>query len=500
MKFQLLFILILSCFSLSAQIDSLALEKLYLQKADSLFERGEYEAARTYVWSANSYFSPGNYNSKEVKERAIFYLEKQRKLDVAITYNLTDSIKYKFRMEEANRWLSLYKDTATAISLFLEAQKIVPNNPEPMRSIKSVLNLSHRRMDTIVISNKGPGKYLFIGKQPHYVYDKVAMKTSINGHQFRYPNYNLIHRQPDTLFCLKDSLPFNGVLISQANLFADVKGTKTYRVISTHRFEHGVSVSRTDYQLCSAPSPEHAPNPFAHFIPLEQDEYICNIQTSSGNNIDEISYYPSGALAGKSSREIRFTDLHERISYTDSGDTLEISYSRYSEDSLYLISSSKMYFETGQLRSAGYSKKTIEGEKLIDEFFERDEQGDTLRYNCLNTVYNTRLSVVQWNDATHLLRLCYSKADSLVGIPTPGMVFLDENYRIISETAFVRNHNKQLREKGNSDSLFEVLPTLQNGKGEQRYNFYAFPKGIYGKETRKHYERISKIQSKLEKE
>jgi hypothetical protein len=481
-------------------VDSLSLEKYYLHKSDSLFERGEYEAARDYISYASSYFSPRNYHSKELTEKAKFYLEMQRKVDVAITYHLTDSMKYNYRMEEGSRRLKTYKDTATFVYYLLEAHKIFPDKPEPMEHIKSSLDLHHRRMDSVVLSNNGAERYLFIGKQPRYEYDQVAYKTTLTGYQFRYPNYNLISNQRDTVFCLKDSLPFKGVLISLGTHFEDIYGEKISRHISTYSFEHGMTVSQTSYQLCKTPLPKLVANPFAHFIPLEQDEYICLIETNSDKSrrTVTISYYPSGAIAKKSVTLRGNPDLYESVSYSPLGDSIGFSYQRYSEDSIYLIKCSKTFFETGQLKSFSYSKELLGGEELVDEYFEGNEQGDTLSYRFFNASNQTTLSIDQWNDKAHLLRMCYSKGDSLVGIPTPRMLFLDENYHFISESAFVQNYNKRLRE-GSTSSLFEAFPDLQNGK-KQRYLFYAYPKSIGGKETRKHSEKIRKIQLKLEQD
>nr|WP_294860993.1 hypothetical protein [uncultured Fluviicola sp.] len=496
MKFLLFCTLILSCFSLTAQVDSLSLEKCYLKKADSLFERGEYEASRAYFLSAQTYSLTKSSSERDLKEKAKFYLEKQRKVDVAITYNLTDSIKYKYRMEEANRWLTIYKDTSTAVSYFLEAHKIFPDKPEPMECIVSALDLQHRKMDTIVLSNKQAGKYLFIGKQPRYKFDYVSNKTTITGYQFRYLNYQLTGSQIDSVFCLKDSLPFTGVLISQGTIVADNSGTKTDRYISLYQFVSGMRVSQTDYQLCKAPSSKQIPNRLHRYIPFEPDEYVCGIQISFKNTVEKITYYPSGTLSGRS---YYGTNSHKAIYYTESGDTLGTSLQYYSEDSIYQITSSKRFFESGRLKSFSYSKETIEGQKLINDYFERDEQGDTLKYIHFNALDGTTLSVQQWDDGGHLLRRLTNEAGSLISVPTSRTVFLSEDYQIISETEFVGNYNRKLLEGHDPHPLFETFDMVPDSQKSFHYVFYAYPKGIYGKESRKHYERIRKIQQKLEK-
>lgn len=474
-----------------AQTDSLALEKFYLQKADSLFERGEYEAARTYFWSAQEY----PYSAKEAKEKANFYIEINRKIDVAITYNLTDSIKYKYRMEEGYRWLK-FKDTVTSMSYFLEANRLFPQNPEPMKVIKSVLDLPHQRMDTVVLSNKGSGKFLFLSKRPLY----GTGKKNIIGYRFFYPNYNLINLQIDTVLCLKDSLPFNGVLISERSYHSEFIGGKPSRYFSSYRFEHGMNVSQTDYYLCKSETPERLENPLKHFVSLEQGECICRINTTYDSIVEEIWYHESGDLGGKSFTSRGGATLYEAVSYSVKNDTTGFSYRRYSEDSLYLITFSKEFFESGQLKSFSYTKETPDGKELADEFFERDDRGDTLNYIRFNADDNTEITARQWDDAAHLLYLCYRKGDSLVGIPTPRMLFLDEKYQIISESEFVRCYNKQLLERNGAEPLFEAFEDIPGSEKEPRYLFYAYPKGIYGKETRRHYERIRKIQSNVEKE
>jgi hypothetical protein len=88
-----------------AQVDSLALSDEFFHKSDSLMEIEQYEKARDFLYIGRACQPIVGQTNNSRKVNVEYYLERKRKIDVLITYHLTDSVRYLYRIEKGHEYL-----------------------------------------------------------------------------------------------------------------------------------------------------------------------------------------------------------------------------------------------------------------------------------------------------------------------------------------------------------------------------------------------------------
>ena len=393
------------------QEDSLQLRQRYFEMSDSLIELGQYEKARDYLYTGSSY-RPQNIGVKSRKDYVEDYQERRRKIDVLLTYELTDSVRYQYRMEKGYEWLNTYNSPQVAAYYFNEAQKYTDNSTEAEAQLRTIINLLPT--DTIIINAHNTGSLQLLQKQErHQISSLRPFLGSIQTH----PSFL------DTFYLRKDTTLFNGTIIKD-KVIQYIGDSKSY---TYWEFKDGIVQSQVTFSYCPDPIKAVGSIEEVLYQGMKEEElikkgfYLCS--RDDHLNRKTVHFYPNG----DTSTVLFTTSLNDSV-------TKEVNQS---------------WYENGQLKEHGistYNKKTGEG---IDFFyFKLSKNKDTtelIQYINNWGVLNGRQIRSEYYGKDSLISfITYWKNDKLIDYVNDDILFFDEKLNLISEEEFMQIANMSI--------------------------------------------------------
>ena len=438
------------------QVDSLALQKNYLRMSDSLFEIGQYEKARDYL-NASFYTRPKSGETRKSRQEIVEdYNSRKRKLDVLITYELSDSLKYEYRLEKGYHWL-LY-DYGQATHYFEDAEKYANGRQEAKSEITKIIN--SLPTDTIELHKYG-GKFTLL----------IKSANNLSPYQYR-PFYFFQGYFPtlDTLYLRKDTTLFSGV-ITQMNAPSAYNSKATCHV---WEFESGIEIRMTSHYLCPLDSSviiERKLNEDDKII-LNMANfycYYCGRIEDSGNK--EIWFSIDGDTIQKKET---FENGYYSVTYHPNGDTSEFyihegkSYTEFNE-------SHSLWNSDGILVSLYKFNQSGEGAWSYSKI---NQNNDTTGLgNFVNSMaHGVFIDPLDGdNDSICFIKTMWQE-NKLVDYMSDDIIFFDVSGKIIDEATFLTLIDNDFSVSPQYLIILLNTPLIVEGK---IYTFIAYPNKIY---------------------